>query len=174
MRSISQYNEISDDAIKLRFLLDGSYNTIKSTESIIFCKMRNKTGCLLDICPHFTSLTTSLANKEDRCTFPIHCGDIGKYLLLATYKIEEAEEIERLTVVMTENISNYVTRWRDRTQCKFKELYIEVESKKVFVIWERKSPFYQPAKFIEDIYSASRELSDKKASIIMAVKRGEY
>lgn len=174
MRSISQYNEISDDAIKLRFLLDGSYNTIKSTESIIFCKMRNKTGCLLDICPHFESVQTSLICKEDRCTFPIHCGDIGKYLLLDTYKIDEAEEIERLTVVITENISSCVTRWRDRTQCKFKELYIEVESKKVCVIWERKSPFYQPAKFIEDIYSASRELSDKKASIIMAVKRGEY
>ena len=173
MRSISQYNEISDDAIKLRFLLDGKYNVIKDTESIIFCKMRNKTGCLLDTCPHFKSITTSLICKEDQCTFPIHCGDREKYLLLATYKINEAEEIERLTDIITENISKYVTRWRDRTKCEFKGLYIEMESKKVFASWERKSPFYQPAKFTEDIYSASRELSDKKASIIMVVTRRE-
>ena len=174
MRSISQYNEISDDAIDLRFLLDGDYNEIKSIESIFFCRMRNKTGCLLDVCPHFESVPTSLICKENRCTFPTHCRDKDKYLLLATYKIDEAEEIERLTNVITENISSCVTRWKDRTKCEFKELYIEVESKKVCVIWERKSPFYQPAKFIEDIYNVSRELSDKKASIVMVLKRGEH
>ena len=174
MRSISQYNEISDDAIDLRFLLDGDYNEIKSIESIFFCRMRNKTGCLLDVCPHFESVLTSLTHKENRCVFPLHCGDEDTYLLLSIYKINEAEEIKRLTKVIARNIPLYVKRWMYRSQCEFKKLNIDVESKKVCVIWERKSPFYQPAKFVEDIYSASSELSDKKASIMMTLKRGKY
>lgn len=173
MRSISQYNEISDDAIKLKFLLDGDYEVIKSIESIIFCKMRNETGCLLDMCPHFTSIPTSLINKENRCTFPIHCGEKTEHLLLATYEIIEFEKIKEIVLKLNENIPKYVTRWKGIIQCEFEQLYVDMKNKGVYAVWERRSPLYQPVKFTEDIYNASRELSDKKASFIVAIKRGD-
>ena len=174
MRSISQYSELSDDIIRLKFLLDEKYIPIKDIESVIFCRMRNKSGCLLDMCPHFESLPTSLIHKEDRCSLPMHCGNEADFLLLATYKIDKHEEIEKIVIDIQKNISKYVKRWYFRSGCEFRRLHIDMKKKKISVIWEKTHLLPSPSvEYKEDVFSASDILTDKKVPFFTALKQGE-
>ena len=173
MRSISQYSELNDDLIRLKFLLDEKHIPIKNIESVIFCRMRNKSGCLLELCPHFESLSTSLIHREDRCSFPMHCGERKENLLLATYKISEYEEIEKVAIDIQKNIPKYVKRWHFRSGCEFTHLHIDMKEKRIYAIWEKKIHFLPSIEYKEDVFSASNVLDDKRAPFWAAIKRGE-
>lgn len=174
MRSIAQYNEINEELIDLKFLMDGKFIPIENIENIIFCKMQNARGCLLNTCPHFEVVSIDSITKENRCTLPNHCNECNKYLLLTTYKIAESERIKEIISDLNRKIPKFVPRWSCRDRCEFKFLEINVVNKEISVVWtviKRAFGFITMKNdVIEDVFIPRKDLQDKKIGFLASLK----